>query len=99
MWIALLSDIHGNPIALDAVLHDAAQHTSIAESWVLSDLVAQRFDTVGVLDWLAAFPNVRFVWGYTVAADKAAVLSMLGRGLPTPAEIAARSHLSCSPPS
>lgn len=93
MRIALLSDIHGNPIALDAVLRDAVQQASIEEYWVLGDLVAQGFDPVGVLDRLAAFPNVRFVRGntdrYTVAADKAAILSMLGRGLPTPAEIAA----------
>lgn len=92
MRLAILSDIHGNPIALDAVLRDAAERIGVDGYWVLGDLVAQGFDPTTVLDRLTALPNVRFVRGntdrYTITGDKAAVLSMLGRGLPTPEEIA-----------
>lgn len=93
MRLAILSDIHGNPIALDAVLRDAEERGGIDGYWVLGDLVAQGFDPVTVLERLTALPNARFVRGntdrHTTTGDKAAVLSMLGRGLPTPEEVEA----------
>ena len=38
--IALLSDIHGNSIALDAVLADIDERGGADEHWVLGDVVA-----------------------------------------------------------
>lgn len=40
MRIALFSDIHGNTVALDAVLADIAQRGGADACWVLGDLVA-----------------------------------------------------------
>jgi predicted phosphodiesterase len=40
MRIALLSDIHGNSVALDAVLADLADHEKVDAYWCLGDLVA-----------------------------------------------------------
>jgi len=62
--IALLSDIHGNTHALDAVLADI-DALGTDEIWALGDLVALGPDPTGVLDRLTARPNVRFVRGNT----------------------------------
>ena len=40
MRIALLSDIHGNPIALDAVLKDIEGRGGVDTYWILGDMVA-----------------------------------------------------------
>jgi predicted phosphodiesterase len=40
MRLALISDIHGNPIALDAVLRDITAQGMVTGYWVLGDLVA-----------------------------------------------------------
>jgi len=40
MRLALLSDVHGNTIALDAVLADIEQNGGVDGYWVLGDLVA-----------------------------------------------------------
>jgi predicted phosphodiesterase len=65
MKIALFSDIHGNSIALDAVLADIAILGGVDAYWVLGDLVALGHDPVGVLERLTALPHVRFVRGNT----------------------------------
>ncbi|MGH2352839.1 MAG: metallophosphoesterase family protein [Chloroflexota bacterium] len=65
MRIALLSDIHGNPIALDAALADIQAQGEVDAYWVLGDLVALGYDPAGVLERLTALPNVRFVRGNT----------------------------------
>ena len=65
MKIALLSDIHGNSIALDAVLEDIASLGGVDEIWVLGDLVALGPDPVGVLTRLVNLPNARFARGNT----------------------------------
>src|SRR5207244_3655063 len=57
--------IHGNTIALDAVLADIEERGGADECWVLGDLVALGPDPVGVLERLTALPNVRFVGGNT----------------------------------
>jgi predicted phosphodiesterase len=65
MRLAVLSDIHGNPIALDAVLEDV-QSTGGADLFLLlGDLVAIGYDPIGVLERIAALPNVRSVQGNT----------------------------------
>lgn len=73
MRIVLLSDIHGNSIALDAVLADTAK-LGVDAYWVLGDLVALGHDPVGVLERLVRLPNVRFIRGntdrYVVTGDR-----------------------------
>jgi predicted phosphodiesterase len=65
MRIAFISDIHGNPIALDAVLHDIEVNGGADEHWVLGDIVALGHDPVGVLERLTALPHPRFLRGNT----------------------------------
>lgn len=65
MRLALLSDIHGNPIALDAVLHDVESSGGADLFLLLGDLVAIGYDPVGVLERIAALRNARTVQGNT----------------------------------
>lgn len=65
MRLALLSDIHGNAIALDAVLADIAALGGADEYWVLGDLVALGPQPVTVLERLQGLPTVRFTRGNT----------------------------------
>ncbi len=65
MRIALLSDIHGNCFALDAVLADIDAQGGVDEYWVLGDLVAVGAQPIDVLARLSALPNVRFTRGNT----------------------------------
>jgi len=62
--IALLSDIHGNCIALDAVLADARRLGAEAY-WILGDLVALGTHPVETLERLTELPNASFVRGNT----------------------------------
>jgi predicted phosphodiesterase len=65
MRIALLADIHGNDIALEAVLADIERKGGVDAYWVLGDLVAIGHAPIKVLERLIALPNVRFVRGNT----------------------------------
>jgi predicted phosphodiesterase len=65
MRIALLSDIHGNATALEAVLANVAQAGGVDEYWVLGDLVALGPEPVAVLERLVALPRARFIRGNT----------------------------------
>jgi predicted phosphodiesterase len=65
MRVALLSDIHGNSIALDAVLADIARRGGADHYWLLGDLVAMGPDPIGVLERITALPGARFVRGNT----------------------------------
>jgi predicted phosphodiesterase len=65
MRLALLSDIHGNPIALDAVLADIAAQGEVDAYLVLGDVVAIGYDPIGVIERLVVLPNVVFVRGNT----------------------------------
>lgn len=65
MRIALLSDIHGNSIALDAVLADIERRGGAEHHWMLGDLVALGHDPVGVLDRITKLPAAKFVRGNT----------------------------------
>jgi predicted phosphodiesterase len=44
MKIAVLADIHGNSMALDAVIQDIEQSGGVDEFWILGDLVAIGLD-------------------------------------------------------
>jgi len=63
--IALLSDIHGNTIALDAVLEDIRSQGKIDSYWILGDIVNQGYDPVGVMNRVSTLPNIRCVVGNT----------------------------------
>ena len=68
MKIALLSDIHGNDIALKAVLADIDARGPIDEIWILGDLVAiggQPAEVLARLHALNASVTVRYVRGNT----------------------------------
>jgi predicted phosphodiesterase len=64
MRIAILSDIHGNSIALDAVLADA-RRMEVDGYWVLGDHVAIGPEPGAVLDRLLGLDNVLFTRGNT----------------------------------
>jgi predicted phosphodiesterase len=65
MRIALLSDIHGNEIALNAVLADIVAEGGVDAYWILGDLVALGPQPVRVLEILSQLPNVRLIRGNT----------------------------------
>jgi predicted phosphodiesterase len=65
MRLALLSDIHGNPLALDAVLKDIESQGGVDAHWVLGDVAAIGYDPVGVIERLATLADVRFARGNT----------------------------------
>ena len=71
MRISLLADIHGNPIALDAVLSDIERRGGVDELWVLGDVVALGPAPVEVLERFSAVQRagivraVRYVRGNT----------------------------------
>lgn len=65
MRIALLSDIHGNSVAFDAVLADIQAAGGVDAHWILGDLVALGPDPVGVLERIRTLPNVRVTRGNT----------------------------------
>src|SRR5581483_5596038 len=65
MRLALLSDIHGNTIALDAVLADIASQGGVDGYWVLGELAALGHDPIGVLERLAHLPRIQFARGNT----------------------------------
>jgi predicted phosphodiesterase len=73
MRVALLSDIHGNSIALDAVLEDV-EKIGVDAHWILGDVVALGHDPVGVLERIVKLPNACFIRGntdrYVVTGDR-----------------------------
>jgi predicted phosphodiesterase len=74
MRIAILSDIHGNSIALDAVLRDIRARGGVDAYWVLGDLAALGPDPVGALERVFALPNLTVTRGntdrYLVSAER-----------------------------
>lgn len=84
MRIAVFSDIHGNAIALDAVLADAASR-GVDAYWIVGDIVANGPDPVAVVDRVRSLPNVTIVRGntdrYVLTGDLSGIVPRL-----TPAE-------------
>jgi predicted phosphodiesterase len=72
MRIALISDIHGNTIALDAVLADAAA-MGAEQYWFIGDFSVLGPEPAAVVDRVASLPGARYVRGntdrYMVAGD------------------------------
>ena len=63
--IALFSDVHGNTIALDAVLADIEAQGGVDEYWVLGDLAAIGYDPLGALERLSRLQPAMFIHGNT----------------------------------
>jgi predicted phosphodiesterase len=82
---AVLSDIHANPLALDAVLRDIEEKGGADGYLVLGDLVAQGHDPIPVVERLAGLPNARFVRGntdrYVCARDLPSWIDLPGAGV------------------
>jgi predicted phosphodiesterase len=65
MRIAIMADIHGNIIALDAVMQDIAQRGGVDAYWILGDVAALGPAPVEVLERLATLPEASVVRGNT----------------------------------
>ncbi len=65
MRLAILSDIHGNPVALDAVLADIQSQGEVDTYWVLGDFAALGYDPVTPLEKLTALSHASFTRGNT----------------------------------
>lgn len=65
MRIAILSDIHGNYLALDAVLHDSSRTGPVDAYWFVGDLVAMGPDPVAVVQRIRTLPNQQSTRGNT----------------------------------
>ncbi len=65
MRLAMLSDIHGNPLALDAVLADIQCQGEVDAYWVLGDFAALGYDPVTPLEKITALPHASFTCGNT----------------------------------
>ncbi|MFN8516257.1 MAG: metallophosphoesterase family protein [Thermomicrobiales bacterium] len=74
MRLAILSDVHGNTTALDAVLADVEAAGGVDGYWVLGDHAALGPDPTGAIERLVALPNAQFVRGntdrYTATGDR-----------------------------
>lgn len=64
MRFGVVADIHGNAVALDAVLADAAD-AGVDRWWALGDLVLFGPRPVEVLETLAGLPGIQYVSGNT----------------------------------
>src|SRR5215467_5198460 len=65
MRLAILSDIHGNPLALDGVLGDIRSQGKVDAYWMLGDFAALGYDPVTPLETMTALPHVSFTRGNT----------------------------------
>src|SRR5688572_8301477 len=72
MKLAIFSDIHGNPLALDAVL--AAVEGEVDGYIGVGDYVAIGYDPATVIQRLQSLPNAHFICGntdrYTLTNDR-----------------------------
>ena len=73
MRLAIFSDIHGNPIALDAVLRDIEARGGADRFIIVGDFSAIGYDPVSPLEMVAGLPDLLVVRGntdrYTVTGD------------------------------
>jgi putative phosphoesterase len=65
MRLALLADIHGNPIALDAVLADIQAQGGVDGYGFIGDYAALGYDPVTPLERIVALPDAVWVRGNT----------------------------------
>ena len=65
MQLAVLSDIHGNIVALDSVIADLQQAGSADAIWMLGDLAAFGSDPSAAISQVQSLPNVEVIQGNT----------------------------------
>ena len=65
MRLAIFSDVHGNPLALHAVLADIQHQGEIDAYWVLGDFAALGYDPVTPLEIITTLPQVQCTRGNT----------------------------------
>lgn len=65
MRVAIFSDVHGNAIALDAVLADIEAAGGVDAYWFVGDAAALGFDPVGSVERIQALPDLTAVHGNT----------------------------------
>jgi len=65
MRVAICSDVHGNPMALDAVLADIARVGGVEATWFVGDSAALGYDPAGAIARLSAIPGLVAVRGNT----------------------------------
>lgn len=79
MKLAIITDIHGNELALKAVLQEIDNRGDVEEIWCLGDMIAMGPDSNEVLDLLFARTDVKLITGN----HDEAILSLLsGEGHP-----------------
>ncbi|WP_342600009.1 metallophosphoesterase family protein [Psychrobacillus sp. FSL H8-0483] len=79
MKLAILTDIHGNGLALKAVLQEIDALGDIEEIWCLGDMIAMGPDTNEVLDLLFARSDIHMITGNH---DEAILSLLTGEGHP-----------------
>jgi predicted phosphodiesterase len=89
MRMALLSDIHGNPIALDAVLADIQDQGGVDAYWILGDIAAIGYAPIAAIERLVTLPDVQLIRGNT---DRYVVTGERPLSVPTIAEAQADPH-------
>lgn len=67
MRLALFSDVHGNPFALDAVLADIQRQGKVDAYWGLGDFAALGYDPVTPLERITALQHARSPAGIRIA--------------------------------
>jgi predicted phosphodiesterase len=83
MGVGVLADVHGNAVALRAVLDDASCY-GVQRWWALGDLVVFGPRPAEVLQLLSGLPSIEFVMGNTDrhVVEGTSAFSMAGAGAP-----------------
>ena len=63
MKLAIITDIHGNELALKAVLQEIDKRGDVSEIWCLGDMIAMGPDSNEVLDILFGRSDIRIITG------------------------------------
>ena len=91
MRVAVFSDVHGNPIAFDAVLADIETVGGVDAHWFVGDAAAMGFDPAGAVERIRTLPGLLAVRGntdrYTVDDEWGADVVIGQAGLSTPDEV------------
>lgn len=91
MRVAIFSDVHGNTLALHAVLADIEAAGGVDANWFVGDAAAMGYDPAGTVERIRSLPGLLAVRGntdrYTVD-DAWGLDAPIGQaGLPTPADV------------
>jgi len=65
MRAAIFSDVHGNTLALEAVLADIERVGGVDAYWFVGDAASQGYDPAGCVARIAALPGLKAVRGNT----------------------------------